>query len=109
MALPFATGQHDVAAQHTNQSRALGGCHEHHRTSAEPAQHLDDVAAGADIDKRSVGQAHSGCCGSLCFSAVFPQPASILPLPMPRFRCESEPDLKIDEGTFARRYRPPIV
>lgn len=109
LALPFAVGQRDVAAQHANQSRALGECHEHHRASAKPAQHLDDVAVGADVDKRSVGHAHSSCCGSLCFSAISPQPASVLQLAMPRFRCDSEPDLKIDEGTLARRYRPPIV
>ncbi len=109
LALPFAAGLRGVVAQHTEQSKALVGCHEHHHAGAEPAQHLLDVAVGADIDERSGGPRHSSCCGSLCFSAAPPQPTSILQLPMPRFRCESEPALKFDEGTRARRYRPPIV
>lgn len=106
LAMPFAVGQRDGVAHHTEQSNARRGCHEHHRAGVAPA-HLRDVAAG--VDKSSVGRAHSSCCSSLCFSAVSPQPASIHQLATPRFRCDSEPDLKIDEGTLARRYRPPIV
>jgi len=106
--MPFGVGPRDVVAHYTEQSNARGGCHEHHRAGVEPA-HLHDVAAGVDIDKRSVGHAHSSCCGSLCLSAISPQPESVLQLALPRFRCDSELDLKIDEGTVARRYRPPIA
>jgi hypothetical protein len=103
-----AVRQHDVVAHHTQQSNAPGGCHEHHRAGVEPA-HVDDVAAGVDIDKRSVDRGHSSCCSSLCFSAISPQSESVFQLAMPRFRCDSEPDLKIDEDAVAERYRPPIA
>lgn len=108
LAMPFGLGQRDVVARHTERSNARGGCHEHRRAGVQPTP-LHDVATGVDIDKRSDGHAHSSCCGSLCFSAVSPQPASVLQPATPRFRCDSGPTLKIDEGTLARRYRPPIA
>lgn len=108
LAMASAVGQHDVVAHHTEQSNAPGGCHEHHRAGVEPA-HVYDVAEGVDIDKRSVGHGHSSCCSSLCFSAISPRSESVLQLAMPRFRCDSEPDLKIDEDAVAERYRPPIT
>jgi hypothetical protein len=106
--MPFGVGQHDGVAHHTEQSNARGGCHEHHRAAVDPA-HMQDVAVGVDIDKRSLGHAHSSCCSSLCISAITPQSESVLQLAMPRFRCDSEPDLKIDESPVAQRYRPPIA
>jgi hypothetical protein len=109
LAMASAVGQHDVVAHHTEQSNAPGGCHEHHRAGVDEPAHVYDVAEGVDIDKRSVGHGHSSCCSSLCFSAISPRSESVLQLAMPRFRCDSEPDLKIDEDAVAERYRPPIT
>lgn len=108
MAVPFAVGQLNVVVQHTEPSDARGECPEHHRAGIEPVR-LHDVATGADIDKSCVGHARSSCCGSQCVSAISPQPVSVLQSATPRFRCEPEPTLKIDEGMLARRYRPPIA
>lgn len=107
MAVPFAVGQLTVGVQHNEPSDARRECPEHHR-AGEPVR-LHDVATGADIDKSSVGHPRSSCCGSQCASAVSPQPVWVLQFATPRFRCEPEPTLKIDDGTLARRYRPPIA
>lgn len=63
-----------------------------------------------DNDQDEPGDRHAACCGSvLCFSAVPPQAPGIAKFVSPHSRCEAQPDVIGDEGTFRRHYRPPIA
>ncbi|MBR0959758.1 hypothetical protein [Bradyrhizobium japonicum] len=86
--------------------------HAHDRINAGSAVHLHEVAMDGDCDndQDEPGDRHAACCGSvLCFSAVPPQAPGIAKFVSPHSRCEAQPDVIGDEGTFRRHYRPPIA
>ncbi|APO53088.1 hypothetical protein WN73_17305 [Bradyrhizobium sp. CCBAU 45394] len=102
----------DVAMQCDHPSDQPGDAHEHDHAGGS-AVHSHDVAMAGDCDDDDhdrPGERHATCCGSvLCFSAVWPQAPAVAEFVVPRSRCEAQPDVIGDEGTFRRHYRPPIA
>jgi hypothetical protein len=101
----------DVAMQCEHQGDHPRDAHEHEDAAGSVAHSHDVAMAGdCDDDQDRPGDRHAICCGSvLCFSAVWPQAPAIAEHVMPRSRCEAQPDVIGDEGTFRRHYRPPIA
>lgn len=83
-----------------------------HDDAVGSAVHSHDVAMAGDCDddQDRPCDRHASCCGSvLCFTAVSPHAPGIGEFVVPRSRCEAQPDVIGDEGTFRRHYRPPIT
>ncbi|MBW7966448.1 hypothetical protein [Bradyrhizobium sp. BR 10261] len=83
-----------------------------HDDAVGSSVHSHDVAMAGDCDddQDRPCDRHTTCCGSvLCFTAVSPHAPEIGEFVVPRSRCEAQPDVIGDEGTFRRHYRPPIT
>jgi len=99
----------DAAMQCDHRADRSVDAHEHDDDPGSPV-HSHAMAGDCDDDQDRPGDRHATCCGSvLCFSAVWPQAPVIAEHAVPRSRCEAQPGVIGDEGTFRRHYRPPIT